>query len=71
MTIPCLVEIEFVPYIPRPPYMFAALPRIGETIVLDWDGDQYSEYVVYKVLHVPDGTQEKPAFTVLRVRSAL
>jgi hypothetical protein len=70
MTVPCIVEIDGVSYKPRKPYVFATLPRIGETICLEWDedGDGYASYVVYGVRHVPDDVQEIPACTVLWVK---
>ena len=72
MSIPCIVEIDGVAYKIREPYQFATLPRIGETISLEWDEEKknYQSFYVYGVLHVPDEVQELPAFTVLRVRRA-
>ena len=70
MGIPCIIEIEDVPYEPRSPYVFATLPRIGETISLAWDGDCYPKFTVCGVRHVPDDVEDRPAFTVLLVRKA-
>ena len=69
MSVPCIIEIEDIPYTPRRPYIFATLPRIGETVCLEWDGDRFPPYMVYGVRHVPDGVDnDLPAFTVLHVR---
>jgi hypothetical protein len=68
LGVPCHIEIEGVPFEPRAPRVFAKLPRIGETVALEWNGDQFPIYTVYDVRHVPDGVEEKPAFTVLFVR---
>jgi hypothetical protein len=70
MVVPCHVKIDGAEYKPRAPYTFAVLPRIGEIITLEWDGDRFPEFEVYAVFHVPDGVEDKPAFTVLHVRKA-
>ena len=70
MSIPCLIEIDGITYTPRKPYVFAALPRVGEAISLEWEDGSYPEYVVWKIRHVPDDVQDLPAFTVLFVRKA-
>jgi hypothetical protein len=72
MGIPCHVEIDGVPFRPRKPYVFATLPRVGESLFLEWDENegQYPEFLVYAVHHVPDDVQELQAFTVLKVRKA-
>ncbi len=69
MTIPCLIEIDGVPYTPRKPYQFATLPRVGEWVALEWDDEaaRYPRYTVRAVCHVPDDVQDLPAFTVLYV----
>jgi len=67
MGFPCEIEIEDVRFEPHAPRVFSAIPRIGERVSLEWDGDQYPKYRVYDVLHVPD-IEERPAFTVLFVR---
>lgn len=68
MGVPCLVEIDGTAYKPRKPYVFACLPRIGETVSLEWDGEEYPRFIVYRIVRVPDEVQEQPAFTVLFVR---
>lgn len=70
MSIPCHVEIEGVAFKPRKPYIFSALPRIGETVVLEWENDRYPQFIVVEVKHVPDDIEATPAFTVLTVRKA-
>lgn len=71
MGIPCQIRIDGVAYEPREPYVFACLPRIGETISLEWRDDHgYPQFVIHKVLHIPDGVQELPAFTVLFVKES-
>jgi hypothetical protein len=68
MGISCLIEIEDVRYKPRAPYVFACLPRIGETVSLEWEDDKYPKFIVYRVIHVPDAVQDKPPHTILHVR---
>jgi len=68
MGIPCLITIEDGAYKPRRPYVFAVLPRVGELVCLDWDGDRYPEFAVVEVKHIPDNVEELPAYTVLTVR---
>jgi hypothetical protein len=68
MSIPCHVEIEGEGLKPNKSYVFATLPRIGEVIALEFDGDKYPEFVVVAVRHIPDGVEERPAYTVLRIK---
>lgn len=70
MTISCIIEKEGEPFKPHKPYQFAALPRIGETVSLEWEDGVYPQYVVTNVIHVPDQIEDRPAFTVLHVRKA-
>jgi hypothetical protein len=71
LSVPCHIEIDgFELKMPKAT-VFAELPRIGETVVLDWEGDRYSKFLVYEVRHVAEGVKDMPAFTVLLVRRAL
>jgi hypothetical protein len=70
MTISCRIEFEDGTTPKRLPYRFDCLPRIGETIALEWDDklSRYPTYAIVGICHVPDDAQEIPAFTVLRVK---
>ena len=68
MSIGCIIEKEGEVFKPHKPYQFACLPRIGETISLEWEGDGYPKFRVEQVIHVPDDVEDQPAFTVLHVK---
>jgi len=68
--ISCLIDIEGRPYKPHRPYQFASLPRVGETVSLEWDGERYPVYRVYNILHVPEGAQTGGTSILLYVRPA-
>lgn len=70
MAVSCTIEIEGVAFTPRKRYEFSVLPRIGEHVALEWDGEKYPKFTVYDILHVPDEVEETPAFVVLYVRKA-
>lgn len=70
MAVCCTIEIEDAAFVPRKQYEFSVLPRIGEHVALEWDGEKYPKYTVYDILHVADEVEERPAFVVLYVRKA-
>ena len=71
MSIPCRIEFEDGSIPQRMPHRFACVPRIGNHVSLDWDGDTYAVFSVTAILHIPEGTQlDDDAFTVLRVKAA-
>jgi len=55
---------------PHRTYEFAALPRIGESLVLEWsEADSgYPIYTVTDIHHMPDDVQNRPSFIVLFVK---
>ncbi len=68
MPVSCIIEREDEEYFPRPPYTFSELPRVGEIVALEWNGSRYPEFIVTRVIHVPDDLQDRPSFIVIHVK---
>jgi hypothetical protein len=64
MKVICKVTSDDIPsFLSEMRYLFLAVPRIGETVVLEWEENVDHEYVVEGVKHLHD-----EHFVILHVR---
>lgn len=71
MSVSCAVDVQGEePRISRPRYEFAVVPRVGEYVSLNWEGEQYPKYIVERVIHVPEAVEDCPAYVALLIRKA-